>query len=282
MRWNPLMGLIVAVVMAAMAYGAIRATRPVLLRLRHAPLVSTVGRRGRAGWEWLTARATTQALILAAGAATVFMLGSIFVEILDAVVDQDDLTVVDRPVVQWLAERRMPGLTSVQVAITDMGGILTMSILLLLTVTLVSFRARRWQPLLLTVVAVGGIQLLVYTIKVLIARDRPNPAGQLVAVGGFSFPSGHAAGSLVGFAMIAWLICTLTDRRNVWATAWLTALLMAVAVGASRVYLGVHYPSDVLGGWVLGMTWLATVAVAVRIWPTKPVGGGAPREPVGG
>ncbi len=270
MRWTTLIGIAVALVTATVAYGAIRATRPVLLRVREAPLVSAAGRHGRAGWEWLTVRVTTQVLVLAAGSAIVLMLASVFVEILDGVVDQDDLTVVDRPVVQWLAEHRMPGLTSAQVGITDLGGIIMLSILLTLTATLVSIRTRRWQPFLLTFVTIGGIQLLVYTIKLLIARDRPNPAGQIVAVGGFSFPSGHSASSLVGFAMIAWLICSVTSRRTVWATAWLTAPLLAVAVGTSRVYLGVHYPSDVLGGWVLGATWLATVAVAVRIWPTRP------------
>src|SRR5204862_4889447 len=114
---------------------------------------------------------------------------------------------------------------------------------------------------------------------------RPNPPAQLVSATGFSFPSGHSASSLVGFGLLAWLTCMLTAHRTIWATAWLAAAFGTIAVGLSRMYLGVHYPTDVLGGWALGATWLAVVAVAARVWrmrtpaarPTPPgAPGGAP------
>jgi undecaprenyl-diphosphatase len=133
----------------------------------------------------------------------------------------------------------------------------------------VARRRRSWYPVLLAAVGLGVNQILVTVVKTVIARERPDPPGQLVAVNGFSFPSGHSAGSLVGFGVLAWLVCMTTGNRVVWATAWLSAALGTVAVGASRTYLGVHYPTDVLGGWALGLTWLAVLALAARVWQTR-------------
>lgn len=276
MRWSTVIGVGVAALMVAAAYLAVRATGPLLSKLRTAPLVTAAGKRGRAGLTWLTGRVATQVLVLIAGSAVVLALASVFVEILDAVTDSDDLTVIDRPVVEWLAAHRSSGLTRLELAFTDLGGVIVLTVALTVTMALVAVRLRTWQPIVFTVVAIGGIQLLVQTIKVLIARDRPNPAAQVVSADGFSFPSGHAASSLVGFAVIAWLICMTTQRRAIWATAWLAAALLTGAVGVSRMYLGVHYPSDVIGGWVLGATWLAAVAVAVRVWPGR--AGSSPGE----
>jgi undecaprenyl-diphosphatase len=246
-----------------------------MLQLKQTALVNTAARRGAKGWSWVTARVTAQVLVLAAGLAIVFALASVFTEILDAVVDADDLTVIDRPTVQWLATHRTSMLTSVQVAITNLGGALVLAIVLAVTAVTAALRVKSWRPIGFAAVTIGGIQLLVYTIKVVIGRDRPGLDTRVVTADGFSFPSGHSASSLVGFALIAWLICMCTPRRTVWATAGIAALLLTIAVGVSRIYLGVHYPSDVLGGWTLGLTWLTAVAVAVRLRPSVT---GSPRK----
>lgn len=84
---------------------------------------------------------------------------------------------------------------------------------------------------------------------------------------GFSFPSGHATGSMLmgllgAWMIIHWVLTRLGPRLVVWAAAG----VLVAAVGASRLYLGVHYPSDVLAGWLLGAGWAVTVAVAVSLW----------------
>ncbi|MEV0271181.1 phosphatase PAP2 family protein [Hamadaea sp. NPDC050747] len=212
--------------------------------------------------RWVSA----EILVLVAGVFAVLALGGLFVEVLDAVGDADDLTVIDRPTVDWLAAHRTPPLTTVQIAITTLGDAKVLVPVVSLAAIAVAARRRSWGPILLALAGLGGIHLLTNLIKVLVARPRPNPPDQAVPVTGFSFPSGHTTGSLVGFCLLAWLLCLLTTRIAVRAAAWALAVAGAVLVGLSRVYLGVHYPSDVIGGWLLALTWLGAVAVGARIW----------------
>lgn len=245
MEWS-----VVAVVVAvAVAYGIVRAARPLARRLAaHAVPVPP-------------------ALVLAAGAAAVLGLGVGFAEILDAVVENDDLTAVDRPVVAWVAAHRPAGLSPFVVGVTHVGDTLVLAAVLTAVAVTLARRRRSWQPVLVPLVAVGGCALLVAATKLIIARDRPDPLLRVVTETGYSFPSGHSATALVGLATLAWLI-----GRTARGTAWVAAGLLTVAIGASRVYLGVHYPSDVLGGWVLGAAWFLTVILAEAAWRRRPRG----------
>ncbi|MEU8005635.1 phosphatase PAP2 family protein [Catellatospora sp. NPDC049111] len=269
MAGSVLLGLGVAAVLVVAAYAVVCAVRPGAAYLAGRRWTQASDRHGRAAFTWLTARVAAEVVLLVIGAALVFTLASVFVEVLDAVVDSDDLTVIDRPAVQWLAGHRTLGLTRLQIAITDLGGAVALTLAAVVAVAVVAWRKRSWYPLVLALLSLGALQLIVYAIKEIIGRDRPNPPDQVVTAAGYSFPSGHSASSLVGFALLAWLVCMLTSNRTVWATVWVAAAAGTVLVGLSRVYLGVHYPSDVLGGWALGLTWLAVVAVATRVWQMR-------------
>ncbi|NUT21797.1 MAG: phosphatase PAP2 family protein [Hamadaea sp.] len=212
--------------------------------------------------RWLTA----EILVLVAGIFAVLALAALFVEVLDAVGDADDLTVIDRPTVDWLAAHRAPALTTVQIAITTLGDAKVLVPLVALAAIVVAWQLRSWEPVVLALVGLGGIHLLTSLIKVLVARPRPNPPNQAVPVTGFSFPSGHTTGSLVGFCLLAWLISMLTRNVAVRWAVWSAAVVFAVLVGLSRVYLGVHYPSDVIGGWLLALAWLGAVAIGANRW----------------
>ncbi|MEV6963846.1 phosphatase PAP2 family protein [Hamadaea sp. NPDC051192] len=214
----------------------------------------------------MTRWASAEALVLVAGVFAVLALAGLFVEVLDAVGDADDLTVIDRPTVAWLADHRTPTLTTVEIAITTLGDAKVLVPLVSLAAIAVAWRLRSWYPIVLTLVGLGGVHLLTNAIKVLVARPRPSPPDQAVTVVGYSFPSGHTTGSLVGFCLLAWLLCLLTKRASIRVAAWAVAIIAAVLVGLSRVYLGVHYPSDVIGGWLLALAWLGTVAVGARIF----------------
>jgi undecaprenyl-diphosphatase len=104
--------------------------------------------------------------------------------------------------------------------------------------------------LLLGVTASG--RLLVWLQKDWTARVRPDAQGHLVPVESLAFPSGHAANATIVWLCLALLLPRTTHGRAyaVWAAVWL-----ALVVGLSRVLLGVHWPSDVIGGWAFGLFW---------------------------
>ena len=108
---------------------------------------------------------------------------------------------------------------------------------------------------------VGGV--VVVSLKALFARERP--LDKLIEAGGYSFPSGHAFASTVFYGMMLYLVWRLTERAWARALAAVAFPLLIAAVGLSRVYLNVHYLTDVLAGWLAGAAWLVAVLAAVRV-----------------
>lgn len=123
-------------------------------------------------------------------------------------------------------------------------------------------RAAAW----LALVVIAGM-LLNAGLKQVFAAPRPDLLPHLDIVRSYSFPSGHAAGNMVLFGALA----LLAKRR--WATA--AAIVIILSVGISRIWLGVHWPGDVLAGWIVGLGWLALCAV----W--LPAGGGEQQRSLG-
>ncbi|MCU0760136.1 MAG: phosphatase PAP2 family protein [Steroidobacteraceae bacterium] len=115
---------------------------------------------------------------------------------------------------------------------------------------------REWQLALAWSLVTGGGALLNRLLKSLFARTRPVPDHGYASADGFSFPSGHASGSLLVYGMLAYLVVRHTPPRWHLPVAVL-ALLLVVFVGASRVLLQVHWFSDVLAGWANGAAWAA-------------------------
>ena len=114
-----------------------------------------------------------------------------------------------------------------------------------------AFRRRRRAALLL-IILFGG-RLLVELQKLIFARPRPILTDHLDAVGSLSFPSGHAANSMITLVAIALLLPVGTRWRAAGVAA---AGVLTLLIGLSRVMLGVHWPSDVVGGWAFGLLWI--------------------------
>ena len=147
--------------------------------------------------------------------------------------------------------------------LTGLGGVTTLALLTLGVTGFLLLRGRRRAAGVVGAAVVGGLALST-ALKFAYARPRPTlvPHGSYVYTA--SFPSGHAAMSAVTFLTLAALLARDEPRLATRAYLVSAAALLTLAVGVSRVYLGVHYPSDVLAGWIFGATWSAACWLAAR------------------
>ena len=122
---------------------------------------------------------------------------------------------------------------------------------------------RRATAMTLLIAAIGAIGLNVW-LKHLFSRARPALWNHIVDVGNYSFPSGHAMVSLVIYGLIGYILATQFPQQQKLITSF-TAILIA-AIGFSRLYLGVHWPTDVLAGYAAGLVWLITCIISLRVW----------------
>jgi undecaprenyl-diphosphatase len=125
---------------------------------------------------------------------------------------------------------------------------------------------RNWLVLTAWVAAFGGAGLLTFVLKNIIQRPRPVGAETYLYGMTFSFPSGHALGSLVGYGMLAYVIGStwVSSARGRVRLAIATAALI-LAIGISRLYLGVHYFSDVVAGYAVGILWLSVCISGLQV-----------------
>ena len=147
--------------------------------------------------------------------------------------------------------------------LTALGGV---SVLTALTVAVVGYLAasrRAGLALFVAASTIGGA-LAGTGLKLLFLRARPEVVPHLVEVDSLSFPSGHALNSAVIYLTLGALLSRSESRRSVRIYIVGVAIALTMIIGISRVYLGVHYPSDVLAGWCAGATWAAMCATLAR------------------
>jgi undecaprenyl-diphosphatase len=183
------------------------------------------------------------------------------------------LSAVDRALLEWLHRHSTPAGVTFFLAISRVGEPRAMAVLAVLGAVFLITR-REWIVLGGWIAAFGGTTLIDHWLKLAVRRPRPVYATALLHNPSWSFPSGHAMGALIGYGMLAYVFVLLRQpsdrvRRMIYGC---TALLI-LAIGASRLYLGVHYFTDVAGGYVVGLVWLATCIAAVEItrrWQLAP------------
>lgn len=191
---------------------------------------------------------------------------------------------VDHGIAAWLNAQVSPHspLVTVLTAITDLGGLAV--ILWLVSVGVIGLLIRKQGRLAVYLLVTGaGALILDPTVKALVDRLRPEVEVKIGTYAGESFPSGHALGSMVAYGAILLVFLPAMAPRWRRPAVALTATVVAL-IGFSRVALGVHFVSDVLGAWLLGAVWLAVTAYAFRLWrlergrPAVPLGEGLEPE----
>ena len=154
------------------------------------------------------------------------------------------------------------GSRSFQIAVRDMtalGGVLPLTVLVAIVAVYLMLKGH-WRTGGAVVASVALGVLASQVLKSLIDRGRPDIVPQLVPEISGSFPSGHAMMSAIVYLTLGAMLARLEPERAVRRFVIGTAMAITVAVGLSRVYLGVHWPSDVIGGWCLGALWVIAVS----------------------
>jgi undecaprenyl-diphosphatase len=189
----------------------------------------------------------------------------LFAAVTEDVIHHDPLTQFDVALLDWLRARATPGGYAVFKTISSLGSPVTLTILALAAGFVLAAR-REWILLAGWLAAFAGGGLLDVVLKLVIRRPRPPGAAAFLQHYSWSFPSGHAMGSLIGYGMLAYVLTLLwIHHRSAQIAVVLGAALLIIAIGFSRLYLGVHYFSDVVGGYAAGVLWLSACISGIEV-----------------
>ena len=189
-----------------------------------------------------------------------------YAELAEDLVLSPSISAFDASLGELIVSWREPGLTAIMRGATWSANRLTITALVLTSVAVLIWRCDYREALLLALVVASGTALGAIAKRVT-ERPRPPAVASLVELPpSFSFPSGHTLAALLVWTLIA--IVVLRVGRESWTKALAVAggLLLVMLVGLSRVYLGVHWPSDVLASWLMGVGWLALTLGGFLTW----------------
>ncbi|MDR6862077.1 phosphatase PAP2 family protein [Phycicoccus sp. 3266] len=226
----------------------------------------TAGRYAeRLGW-WTVANWVLVVTALV-GLALTAALTTLAEDVYESVVEADGVAVLDQPALDQAVAWRSPGLDRAVTAYTDVGGPIGMPLLTLAAVAVMVWAWRSWTPVVLLVLATAGSLALTIAGKDLVGRARPP---RMFAVPPYesspSFPSGHTLNATVIAAVVVYLLLRKVRRTWVRVGAVVLGVAFMLTMGLSRVFLGHHWLSDVVMGWVLGLAWATVVVTAHRLF----------------
>jgi membrane-associated phospholipid phosphatase len=202
---------------------------------------------------------------LAVGALVLLLAAWLFGATAEDVVHGDRLTALDGAIAQWLHRRTEVPLTRVLLVVTDLHS--TVAIACYAAIAGVWFAWRRqWRELATVVVAIGGGLALNVLMKHVFQRARPTFDEPLLTLASYSFPSGHVAASTIFYGLVVAWIFARTSRPLWRALAVVGALAMIALVAFTRMYLGLHYLSDVVAAFAEGVAWLAICLSALAAY----------------
>jgi len=202
-------------------------------------------------------------LHLVLGALVLIGAAWLFGGIAEDVVNGDPLTVVDAHIAAWFHAHAVPTVTLSMLLITDLHGTWGITILSLI-MSLFLIWNRAWDWLLALVLVVPGGMLLNVLMKHAFGRARPMFAEPMLTLTTYSFPSGHVAAATLFYGLLAAFMVTRIEAWRWRLLVAIAAFLIVVLVGLSRIYLGVHYLSDVLAALAEGIAWLAICLTAMH------------------
>ena len=226
----------------------------------------------RSSWQRLPLAAVFERIVkyfggwLAAGLLAAVLALMFFGWLADEVFEGDTKS-FDDSVRDYIHQFASPPLTAAMKFFSFIGSPPVLGVLGLSVV--IAFLILKWKrALILFLIAMAGELALVFTLKGFFRRTRPESFFDYPLPSSFSFPSGHALGSFCFFGILAWFVTARTENKLLKGIIWIIAVSLIFAIGFSRIYLGVHFPSDVIAGYATGLFWIVVVA-AGDFWLKK-------------
>lgn len=207
--------------------------------------------------RWQEFSPHTMAIILKSTAAAVCLV--LVLELTFSIAPEGAIQTFDENILRWIETLRTPFMNAMMVDVTALGGLALTVVLGLLACALFLLSKDRAAAIHLFLTASGGFLISIYT-KGLIARPRPSVIPQLIKASGFSYPSGHSITSSAVYLTMAILACRHFKSLRSRIVLLSLAAAMITLISFSRLYLGVHYPSDTMSGALMGMTWALFMA----------------------
>jgi len=211
---------------------------------RIAPLITTMGIFG-----------------LAICLLILFVLAQLFEEVLE-----QEAFAFDTHFLLWLHQSANPSLDKVMLTITNLGNPNVVVVVVAVSLAILWWR-RYFQEAKIFAIACLGAFILNTGLKLVFTKPRPELWHQLITEKSFSFPSGHALGSLVLYGLLAYLLATHYPRFSKFIYS--VAVIAIAAIGISRLYLGVHWPTDVIAGYGVGFLWLMMCIAMLKLQNLK-------------
>ena len=175
-----------------------------------------------------------------------------------------DTQVMDETVLRWMNDMGAPWLDTVALEVTALGARLVVWMVVLVASVFLWHTRHHYSASLLWVAMIGG-GIVNSAFKMGFDRPRPDVfPWRTQHVGLASFPSGHAMTSIVVYGTLAFLVARLAPTRWLRGLTWGVAMLVILLIGWSRLYLGVHYPTDVLAGFVIGAAWAVVCGLGIE------------------
>ena len=188
----------------------------------------------------------------------------ILAEIAEDIINGEPITVADAHVSMWLHTHGSPHLTAVFVFITAFGSTVLVSCVTVVVGLYLLWRKQTYWLAAVWLSVFGGI-LLNKFLKYIFHRPRPHFDDPILALTSYSFPSGHTMAATVLYGVLAALLVTKIKHRSFRVLVIPGAMLLITLVGFSRMYLGAHYLSDVLGAIAEGLAWLSLCLTVVHV-----------------
>lgn len=201
-------------------------------------------------------------LLVLLGLGTSIAFISLFAELAEDMLE-DEVKQFDEMIIGFLHHIASETLGEVMFFFTEMGSIWFLTLFSIFIILFLWWKKKDKWSILFFIIGVGGGGLLTKLLKYHYGRERPSINEEIDAIG-YSFPSGHSMGSLIFYGFLTYFIIRSTPHKKMkWLTVGLAGILI-VLISISRIYLGAHYPSDVIAGHLAGAIWLILCILALE------------------